>query len=59
LVDLIKNKGGAVTLREWMRSRSKSTAAEAKRELDKLVSLGRGTWEEGKRGSNTFKLADN
>ena len=62
-IELVRRKGGAVTVREWQRSRSIKTATAARSELEELVSGGVGQWVEvgssSKGGASTRKFVLN
>ena len=63
LVELIRNRGGRVTVREWQRARSLRTAEDAEAELNGLVDAELGSWSDpapsprGGRPSKRFVLA--
>lgn len=63
-VEVIERKGGAVTVRDWQRSRSIRKSEDAEAELAQLVTAGVGRWEEvapgpnGGRPSKRFILND-
>ncbi|QQE11525.1 DUF3987 domain-containing protein [Planctomycetota bacterium] len=50
-IELVRSKGGKVTVREWQRSRSIKTSAAARAELDEMVSAGDGQWVDVNSGS--------
>lgn len=64
LIELIENKGGQVTVREWHRCRSHRTAEDAEAELAALVESGLGRFETASPGpkggapSKRFILTD-
>lgn len=64
LVELIKRKGGSVTVRDWHRTRSHRTADDAEAELMTLKKAGLGDWEQtepgpkGGRPTRVFRLCD-
>src|SRR5205823_1345459 len=43
-LERIERKGGEVTVRDWQRSRSIKTSADAEAELEELVAAGLGEW---------------
>lgn len=64
LVELIENRGGSVTVREWQRCRSHRTAKDAEAELAALVEAGLGRFKtaspapKGGAPSKRFMLTD-
>lgn len=51
VIERIQAMGGAVTVRDWQRSRSYTTSRQAKSELDGFARSGVGYWEKSKPGS--------
>ncbi|MCK4658239.1 MAG: DUF3987 domain-containing protein [Phycisphaerae bacterium] len=45
LTELVRNKGGVVSVRDWQNRRHCATTADAEAELDGLVEAGLGCWE--------------
>ncbi len=61
LLAKIRSTGGLVTVRDWMRSRSKKTVQAAEQELQLLVDQGLGVWETSRgpgRPSKRFRLVE-
>ncbi len=46
LIEAIERKGSRVSVREWQRSRSLKASLDAELQLDELVELGLGRWED-------------
>lgn len=62
--DVIRNRGGTVTVREWQRIRTHPTSVMAETELQRLVDAEHGAWEypkpsaQGGRPTKVFRLKE-